>query len=61
MLRHLDVPKLIINLIKDGMHSLAEIYDANSLKASPGCKLMISLFSSCYKVLRNFVKGNSRN
>ena len=62
ILNYLSVHKVIINLIRDGVHKLAELYkNPEFLGMDEPCMLLTNLFKSCYKVLKNFVLENSRN
>jgi hypothetical protein len=61
MMRHLDVQRIIINLLKDGMHNLSEIYNDNISKSIVGRQHLIHLYTLCYKFLYNFVIGNHTN
>lgn len=57
VLYFLDVHVLIISLIKDGIHSLAEIYGQDF---EPRDRL-VKLFASCFRLLKKFTAQNSRN
>jgi hypothetical protein len=62
ILYYLNVHKVIINLIRDGVHKLAELFKVADFEVYEEPRdLLTNLFKSCYKVLKNFVMQNNRN
>lgn len=62
ILYFLKVHSIIVNLIKDGIHKLATIYNENrQVELQEPCELLSRLFESCYRVLKRFVYDNFRN
>lgn len=62
MLYFLDVHLLLISLIRDGMHSLADVvYQARAKDEVPAKELIILLFTLCHRVLKKMVERNARN
>jgi len=62
MLYFLDVHLLLISLIRDGMHSLAEVVDlAVARDVVAAREQIVALFTLCHGVLRKMVERNARN
>lgn len=62
ILFYLNAHKLIITLLKDGVHKLASIYNEKKQdELKEACGLLSDLFTSCHSVLKRFVYNNTRN
>ena len=62
MVYYLDVHVLLIALLRDGMHSLAEVVDMAAAKGAMAAKQeIVTLFTLCHGILRKMVEHNARN
>lgn len=61
MCYHLNLHKYIIHLLRDGMFTLADIFDdPKNVKESEGRSRLIKLFQGCYSVLNCMVRKNPK-
>ena len=61
MCYHLSMHKYIIHLLRDGMYTLADIYDdPKSSKEVEGRNRLLKIFKGCYTVLTCMVKVNNK-
>lgn len=61
MCYHLNLHKYIIHLLRDGMYTLADIYDdPKNVKETEGRSRLLKLFQGCYSVLTCMVKNNTK-
>lgn len=62
MLYYLNAHKLIVTLLKDGVHKLASIYNERKHEElEEAVDLLSDLFTNCHCVLKRFVYNNPRN
>ena len=62
MLYHLDTHHLLVSLIRDGMFTLAELFELPaSAPVDDAREKMTGLFALCHTVLRRMVENNLRN
>ncbi|CAG9317756.1 unnamed protein product [Blepharisma stoltei] len=61
MLYYLGAHNLIIRLLKDGMHTLADLYEAPNEHIQEPRLHIRELFTQCHKILRRFVYMHTRN